>query len=214
MAYISVTNNFSNGTVANADDVDTNFANITDGLSDGTKDLNMMNATFAGTFVVNGNTTIGNAAADSMTVNASPTFAATMVVSAPCTFNQGVSIGTGASFTTAGNARFEGNLQASGTVSSFGYSYDNVTGGGGTKNQDLAGISGIVASTLWLVSTQTNSSVSRGSLYMVGCSGTEFGVYPIIEGAFVLSSPSAKILRLTNNVASTQTVAVNWLRIS
>lgn len=212
MAYISVTNNFSNGTVANADDVDTNFANITDGLSDATKDLNMMNATFAGTMTVNGNTVIGNAAADSMTVNASPTFAATMVVSAPCTFNQGVSIGTGSSFTTAGAAYFAGNLSALGTHASFGYNYVNVTSSGGTKDQDCSSLVG--ESTVYLVSTTSNSSVSRGSVYLAMASSTEIALYTIREGAFVLTVPSAKTVRCTNNVASTLTIGCNWMRLT
>lgn len=212
MAYISVTNNFSNGTVANADDVDTNFANITDGLSDGTKDLNMMNATFAGTMTVNGNTVIGNAAADSMTVNASPTFAATMVVSAPCTFNQGVSIGTGASFTTAGSAYFASSLQALGVHNSFGYTYDNVTSSGGTKDQDCSAF--VVNGGTYLVSTSGNGSVSRASNYLVHASSSDLAVYALRENAFVLSVPSARTLRVTNNVASTLTISCSWLRLS
>lgn len=45
MAYISVTNTFVNGNTADANDVNTNFSDLTDGLSDGTKDLNVLNVT-------------------------------------------------------------------------------------------------------------------------------------------------------------------------
>ena len=54
MAYISVSNTLVNGNVADATQVNTNFTEITGGLSDGTKDLNMNNAAFGGTLGVTG----------------------------------------------------------------------------------------------------------------------------------------------------------------
>lgn len=49
MAYISVTNQFVNGTVANATDVNQNFTDIVNGLKDGTKDLNIAALNVGGT---------------------------------------------------------------------------------------------------------------------------------------------------------------------
>ena len=54
MAYISVSNTLVNGNVADATQVNTNFTDITGGLSDGTKDLNMNNAALGGTLGVTG----------------------------------------------------------------------------------------------------------------------------------------------------------------
>lgn len=71
MAYPSVTYNFSNGSVSDADQVDQNFQDLINGLSDGTKDLSMLNGTFAGNLIVSGNTTLGNATSDDVTVTGS-----------------------------------------------------------------------------------------------------------------------------------------------
>lgn len=49
MAYISVTNQFQNSTLAKSADVNQNFTDITNGLKDGTKDLNVKNITASGT---------------------------------------------------------------------------------------------------------------------------------------------------------------------
>jgi hypothetical protein len=71
MANISVTHTFTNGTAADASQVNTNFTDIINGLSDGTKDISISAATFAGTLTANGNTIIGNSSADDLTVTAS-----------------------------------------------------------------------------------------------------------------------------------------------
>ena len=64
MAYPSVTYTFSNDTIADASEVNTNFTNIISGFSDGSKDLNMNIATFAGAVTCNANVTIGNNVSD------------------------------------------------------------------------------------------------------------------------------------------------------
>jgi len=71
MAYITVTNTFVNGATADATAVNTNFTDLTSGLSDGTKDINVNAGTFAGAVLMNGNVTLGNATADDVTFTAS-----------------------------------------------------------------------------------------------------------------------------------------------
>lgn len=66
MAYPSVTYTFTNGTTADGANVSTNFTNLVSGLSDGTKDLNMNAATFAGNLTANGNIVLGNATSDTI----------------------------------------------------------------------------------------------------------------------------------------------------
>lgn len=66
MAYPSVSYTFTNGTVADGANVSTNFSNLVSGLSDGTKDLNMNAATFAGNLTANGNIVLGNATSDTV----------------------------------------------------------------------------------------------------------------------------------------------------
>lgn len=71
MAFPSVTNTFTNGTTIDAPEVNTNFTDIINGFSDGTKDINMNAATLAGTVTMNGAVTLGNATGDDITFNGS-----------------------------------------------------------------------------------------------------------------------------------------------
>jgi hypothetical protein len=68
MANISVTYSFSNGTTADATEVNTNFQDIIDGTSDGTKDFSISALTCAGTVSLNGAVNLGNATSDDITV--------------------------------------------------------------------------------------------------------------------------------------------------
>jgi hypothetical protein len=77
MANPSVTYTFTNGTVADASQVNQNFTDLINGLTDGSKSLNVDAITAAGTATFNGDTVIGNASGDAATVNATMTFAAT-----------------------------------------------------------------------------------------------------------------------------------------
>jgi hypothetical protein len=71
MASPSVTYTFSNGTAADASQVNTNFTDLINGLTDGTKDLSISALTCAGTATLNGNINLGNASADDLTITAS-----------------------------------------------------------------------------------------------------------------------------------------------
>jgi len=67
MANISVTYIFTNGTAADAGEVNTNFTDIINGTSDGTKDFSINALTLAGSLTANGNVTLGNASTDTIT---------------------------------------------------------------------------------------------------------------------------------------------------
>lgn len=71
MANISVTYSFTNGTTADASQVNQNFTDIINGTSDGTKDFSISALTVAGTATLNGNINLGNASSDDITVTAS-----------------------------------------------------------------------------------------------------------------------------------------------
>lgn len=71
MANVSVSHTFSNSTTADATQVNTNFTDIINGTSDGTKDFSISALTCAGNVTFNGNTTIGNASSDDFTLTAS-----------------------------------------------------------------------------------------------------------------------------------------------
>jgi hypothetical protein len=69
MAYPSVTYTFTNGTTASATEVNQNFTDLINGLSDGTKDLSISALTVAGTASLNGAVNLGNATSDDIAVN-------------------------------------------------------------------------------------------------------------------------------------------------
>jgi hypothetical protein len=67
VANVSVTYTFSNGTVADATEVNQNFTDVINGLSDGTKDISIAALTVAGTATLNGAVNLGNATGDDLT---------------------------------------------------------------------------------------------------------------------------------------------------
>jgi hypothetical protein len=71
MAAPSVTHTFANSTTADATQVNTNFTDIINGITDGTKDLSISALTCAGNATFNGNVTLGNSGADDITVTGS-----------------------------------------------------------------------------------------------------------------------------------------------
>ncbi len=81
----SVTYTFSNGTTADATQVNQNFTDLINGVSDGTKDLSISALTCAGTATLNGNVTLGNASSDDLTITAS--LASTVAVKTTNTYD-------------------------------------------------------------------------------------------------------------------------------
>lgn len=68
MANPSVTYSFTNGTAADATQVNQNFTDLINGLTDGTKSLSIDALTCAGTTTLNGAVNLGNATSDDITV--------------------------------------------------------------------------------------------------------------------------------------------------
>lgn len=71
MAGPSVTYSFSNSTTADATQVNQNFTDLINGMTDGTKDFSINALTCAGAATFNGNVTLGNATGDDITVTGS-----------------------------------------------------------------------------------------------------------------------------------------------
>ncbi|MES3012638.1 MAG: hypothetical protein V4750_02775 [Pseudomonadota bacterium] len=67
----SFTYTLTNGTTADATQVQQNFTDILNGVTDGTKDLSINALTLAGALTANGNVTLGNASGDDITVTGS-----------------------------------------------------------------------------------------------------------------------------------------------
>lgn len=89
MAYISVTYTFANSTTADATQVNTNFTDIINGTSDGTKDFSINALTCAGAATLNGNVTLGNATGDDITITGS--LAASIAVKTTYSYDLGSS---------------------------------------------------------------------------------------------------------------------------
>jgi hypothetical protein len=88
MASPSVTHTFVNSTTADATQVNTNFTDIINGLTDGSKDLSISALTCAGNFTANGTTnTLGSASNDDLIVNAS--LASTVLLKTTFTYDLG-----------------------------------------------------------------------------------------------------------------------------
>ena len=71
MAFPSVSFSFTNGTAADATQVNQNFSDLIAGLSDGTKNLSISAITAAGTATLNGNVLLGDASGDDIQFNGS-----------------------------------------------------------------------------------------------------------------------------------------------
>lgn len=113
MAYITVSNTFTNSTTAEASEVNTNFSDIINGTSDGTKDFSIAALTLSSTFTSNGNSIIGSASGDDLTINAS--LASSIPIKTTATYDIGSST-LGLRAVYFGNSTFTTKLQA-GTLS-------------------------------------------------------------------------------------------------
>lgn len=90
MANITVTYSFSNGTTADASQVNQNFTDIINGTSDGTKDFSISALTAAGNVSFTGSSiTLGNASSDDLTITAS--LASTISIKTTASYNIGSS---------------------------------------------------------------------------------------------------------------------------
>jgi hypothetical protein len=106
VASPSVTYTFANSTTADATQVNQNFTDLINGLTDGTKDLSISALTCAGNATFNGNTSIGNASGDDLTITAS--LASSIAIKTNNSFNigsstlglAGVYLGASGGFTT------------------------------------------------------------------------------------------------------------------
>jgi hypothetical protein len=87
MAGPTVTHTFANSTTADATQVNQNFTDLINGMTDGSKDFNINALTCAGAAVFNGAVTLGNASSDDLTITAS--LASSLAVKTDNSFDMG-----------------------------------------------------------------------------------------------------------------------------
>lgn len=89
MAAPSLTYTLTNGSTADATQVQQNFSDLLNGITDGTKDLSISALTCAGTATLNGHVNLGNSSADDLTITAS--LASTLPIKTTNTYDIGTS---------------------------------------------------------------------------------------------------------------------------
>jgi hypothetical protein len=89
MASPAVTYTFSNSTTASATEVNQNFTDLINALTDGSKDLSVSALTAAGTATLNGNVNLGNSSSDDLSITAA--LASSISIKTTATYNVGSS---------------------------------------------------------------------------------------------------------------------------
>ena len=200
MAYTSVTWSFSNNTVTDATKVNTNFTDIVNGLSDGTKDINVSAGTFAGAVAVAGNFAIatnkfsvvaasGNTAiAGTLEVTGASTFTGAATFTGGVTFNGGITLGAGDSLIGS-------------STSNITFNTDKFTVAGATGNTVIAGTVEMSANTATLTHTGTTSLTIASTSGTVIVEGLTF-TGDAVTGASSITSTTF-VGNLTGNVSGT-----------
>jgi hypothetical protein len=116
MAAPSVTYTFTNGTTSDATQVNTNFTDLIDCMSDGTTDFSIGSLTVAGATTFNGTVTLGNSTADSVTFTGN--LASSITLSATATYNIG-SATVGLLSVYLGNGSFTTRILAGSLTASY-----------------------------------------------------------------------------------------------
>lgn len=111
----SVTYTFANSTTADATQVNQNFTDLINGMSDGTKDFSINALTVAGAATLNGNVALGNASGDDVTMTGS--LASSIAVKTNATYNIGGATTGLLSVYISGTASFTTRIQSAATAS-------------------------------------------------------------------------------------------------
>jgi hypothetical protein len=197
MASPSVTYTFSNGTVASATEVNQNFTDIINGITDGTKDLSISALTVAGNATFNGNVTVGNAAADDFTVTAS--LASTIPVKTTASFDIGSSLVGLLSMYLGRNSQTLRLIASASMSATWTLTFPTTAG---TNNYALTTDgSGTTSWTAWSTSAWAATTSALGTVYLPN------GMC-IADTTAGWGSSGTKIRKFTNN--STTTTAVTY----
>ena len=177
MSFFNYTYTFTNGTTADATQVNQNFSDVKNGFTDGTHDANVNALTAAGTATLNGSVVLGNSATPTVTWNAS--LASSIPIGTNTTYDIGsatlglrsVYIGGTSTFTT----RIESQATASWTFNlpATAGSNGQVMMTDGSGNMSMASISGsttILKSPTFQTFTSTGSTA--GWLFTISTSTT------------------------------------------
>ena len=130
MANPSVTYTFTNGTTADATQVNQNFTDLINGLTDGTKSLTIDALTAGGTATFNGSVVLGNGSVDDLTIGAS--LASTVAVKTTDSYDFGSStIGMRSLYLGSSAGAFTTRFKGAAVASSYTYTTPLTSGSDG-----------------------------------------------------------------------------------
>ena len=207
MAYIAVTYSFSNSTTADATQVNQNFQDIIDGLSNGTKDLSVSAVTAAGNLTVSGNTTLGNASSDDITFTGSA--ASSLPIKTTATYDIGSStLGLRAAY-FGGNSQTV-NIKGSGSMSATWTFTLPVSAGTSTYvlQTDGSGVSSWVSKTVMSTVAKTTTYTATSADDTILCS-TSGGAWTLTLPAAASNSGKIFTIKKTTSDASALTIDGN-----
>lgn len=133
MASPAVTYTFTNATTADGTQVSTNFTDLINGMTDGTKDFSINAITCAGAATLNGNVTLGNATGDDITIGGS--IAASIPVKTNTSFDLGTSTLGMRSIYIGGSSTFTIRILGPTLASSWTLTLPTTTGSSGNVLQ-------------------------------------------------------------------------------
>lgn len=173
----SITYTFSNSTTADATQVNQNFTDLINGMSDGTKDFSISALTCAGVVTLNGNTTIGNASSDDLTITAS--LASTINIKTHNSYDIGTvtSKGLRAIYFASSSATNTAKLQGPAISSDVTHTLPTATG---TLALDQNVFAQVFHARLTLTSGSplpVSDQTARGTVYLTPYLGNKIGLY-------------------------------------
>lgn len=207
MASPSVTYTFSNSTTADATQVNTNFTDIINGVSDGTKDLSINALTCAGSATFNGSVTLGNASGDDVTVTGS--LASSIAVKTHATYNVGGATTGLLSVYISGTSTFTTRIISAATAT---WTLSLPPTAGVINDVPLNGGSGVTtweprSSRVVLAKTTTYTALVTDEVITVDGTGGAFTV--TLPAASTASKKVLRLIRIDNTPANQITIDGN-----
>lgn len=209
MAYFDYTYTLTNGTTADASQVQQNFTDAKNGVTDGTKDLNVAAITAAGAVIFNGNTTVGSATNDDITLNGS--VASTVNVKTHATYDIGSS-------TSAFRYLYLGNSTNKTTAlvsqASTSYSFTFPSSGGTSRYRMLTNGSGVTSFeearpvgggvTNYSITAVADSGAHTLTISVLGADGNALSSSNVLECSFrsSTSATGTPALRTATSISS------------
>jgi hypothetical protein len=174
MASPSVTWTFTNGTTSDGTQVNTNFTDIINSMTDGTKDFHVAALNVEGAATFDGSVTLGDSAADDLTFTGA--IAASIPLKANATYNIGAST-TGLLGLYLGNGSFTTRLLAGTNSASYTFTFPPASPGqtGKTIIFDGNGLAEFRYSEKFSAA-KTTTYTATGDETVIPCSGSAFTV--------------------------------------